>query len=1277
MERLETTSEGVVLVHTDTYERSFQGQLHYRANVANRQLSLDLLPAWKSHTVEWTFTRRFDGKPLESTPGLPLQNLPHVHADSNAPPSGPNGMDPAALTTANTPTGSYAHHISPESFTAAKVDAQPGRISGQIVDSAMANTGRTINVNQRGEKNDTKRVAGGAISKKTTKGNYNFGTDTEKTSESRDYLQGNLVVTEVHSKEESTAYTDLMKEEITTRDWKRKKKTTTHHYKEGERRTETSKTSKDTTVKVYRKENGTPLDDRESEVAVAEGSSASSTTRREVDSERAEVAVTERDLLKKGQPSTSFQSSTTYSTFHETDTLAVETTVAGGRKTEVHRTAARDGTFEKTSKNGGATVKSADRLQVEQTHTVKRVTMAEGPDGRPMDKATLSERQVEGVTANVELHEGARDHHTGVVTEYGTEPSADNAGSGGAGGTTTTAPPMMHTVNQKTVSLGMFSMAEQKSQSKAQVTWATADGSQVLEDTQTITEHVSGTYKATLAESTSTLPQDNSAMTHKEAVRTAEAAAPEGGALADVGDRDIELTGESKTLRQVNLYESSDKSTIQSEKLNEGALGGTRHTMRITDIKDETTIIQPKPGASSTDASSIAASSDPSVTRTRYAQGVDIMLKSQASNTAVRSGLFVDNTTTEMVEHRNWQKTSTIDSGKGSSAVLSDTKTDVSDPHLRETTKTETSGGLFFTESKKTVTQQALGSDGEAVGEASTEEKAPASGLTAGSLRGLTAAGSAVGSMAVKAMDLGVRGTKRLTLRMSSKANKGGDVLPPLGLEVSKREDDLAVVVMKVERGSLAHKIGLEPNDVIELIDEQEVDCQADPEDVKSRVKESSSICVARLVNANGLNLRKEGVCAGVSVVESFALGTAGAIASAAKAVPGAAAAVAAAGVVSLTADAVRSYVVGTNSGGGTKNFGDMTEEEQALEMKRVTEGRQRSAANTLMSVGTTLAMTATQGSGLGYAAAGAAVVGAVLRENLINEHAKEANEREEKSGSDGGDRTEKLDGRTAQVRLADVGCAVAPALAPLVKGAPGALTVGAIVEGGQAGAQAFTGWRKGKLSGEEALFDSMTAFAGCAAAVGVASSSSLAAGCSAAAVALFAVEVGGAAALGAGIFVPALCMAPAAYFGKKFLQALWCWGRGHPTERKLRLELQALCEKYGVTTNCTGDELKTKYRKESLNCHPDRAKQLKKSKEELEHAFVELTENFDRIRKLREHFKIPDTPTDQDFYTAVMNVWKDSFNRILVESTRLGRLLCKGGISFRAQSPAEVHLVC
>ena len=119
-----------------------------------------------------------------------------------------------------------------------------------------------------------------------------------------------------------------------------------------------------------------------------------------------------------------------------------------------------------------------------------------------------------------------------------------------------------------------------------------------------------------------------------------------------------------------------------------------------------------------------------------------------------------------------------------------------------------------------------------------------------------------------------------------------------------------------------------------------------------------------------------------------------------------------------------------------------MTEEEQALETKRVKQGRQRTGANTLMSVGTTLAMTATQGSGLGYVAAGAVVVGAVVRENLINEHAKEADD-----GGGDGDRTEKVDGRPTRVRLADVGCALAPAVAPLIKGAPGALVVGALVE--------------------------------------------------------------------------------------------------------------------------------------------------------------------------------------------------------------------------------------
>ena len=224
---------------------------------------------------------------------------------------------------------------------------------------------------------------------------------------------------------------------------------------------------------------------------------------------------------------------------------------------------------------------------------------------------------------------------------------------------------------------------------------------------------------------------------------------------------------------------------------------------------------------------------------------------------------------------------------------------------------------------------------------------------------------------------------------------------------------------------------------------------------------------------------------------------------------------------------------------------------------------------------------------------------------------------------------------------------------------------------------QAWDGYRKGELSPEEAVHDSSKAIVGCAAGVAVASSSTLAAGCSAAAAAVFAVEATGAVAVAAGVLVPALLMAPAVYFGRMIFQFLWRKCCGNPREKKLRGELKTLCEKYNVETDCTGEELKKAYRKESKNCHPDRAAVLKKSKKELEHAFVQLTEDFDRIRKLRDELSIPDTPTDTDFYTTVMDIWRNGVNRMFGEGTPIGRLFRRVGIRVnRIVGPAQLETV-
>ena len=82
---------------TETWEREYKGQLHFRLNAGNRQLSLNILPAWKSRTVTWRFVRRVDDRPMRTTEDLPFKILPPSHPASSQPTIEPQRNDDVEL----------------------------------------------------------------------------------------------------------------------------------------------------------------------------------------------------------------------------------------------------------------------------------------------------------------------------------------------------------------------------------------------------------------------------------------------------------------------------------------------------------------------------------------------------------------------------------------------------------------------------------------------------------------------------------------------------------------------------------------------------------------------------------------------------------------------------------------------------------------------------------------------------------------------------------------------------------------------------------------------------------------------------------------------------------------------------------------------------------------------------------------------------------------------------------------------------------------------------
>lgn len=578
--------------------------------------------------------------------------------------------------------------------------------------------------------------------------------------------------------------------------------------------------------------------------------------------------------------------------------------------------------------------------------------------------------------------------------------------------------------------------------------------------------------------------------------------------------------------------------------------------------------------------------------------------------------------------------------------MLSDTQLNLSEPHLRETTTHSTKSGIFTTTTTRTVVSEALGKDGEVTNtDVNPPEELEARGLTAGSQRAATAVGSALGSMIVKGAENGVRRTQTLDINIMRRDDESDTT--PVGLEIAER--DGSIIVMHVEPESPSQAAGIERNDIIELLNGKNV--SNDLANVKACLKINCTVRIARVLNENGLELRKDGGCAVVSAAESFGLGTAGAIAAAAKTVPGATAAVAAAAVVSIAADAARGHITVSNGGAPKKKSADMTPEQKKLEEKRYAQGRQRKMANASMSVGTTLAITATS-PGRGAVAAAACITGAVLRERMLNEHAKEA------------DSNHGENGRSMATRVADVGCAVAPALAPLAKQVskkvPGALAVGAMVEGAQAVAAAVDGYRKGLLSGEETVHNSGEAVVGCAAGVAAASSSTLAATSASLAAAAFVVAETGAIATSASIIVPATIMPLAAYAARKIYKFVWRWFRGDPERKKMEAELVKLCNKYNIKSRCRWGDAEKALRRSSRDCHPDsRAKHARgKSNQERKEQFIELTGDFERIRELREKLEIADTPSERAYFDAVMDMLRN-FSKFLWHKTTFGRGLC------------------
>eukprot|EP00037_Helgoeca_nana_P017460 m.165561 g.165561 ORF g.165561 m.165561 type:complete len:2052 (+) comp24002_c0_seq4:626-6781(+) len=169
---------------TETWQRSFSGELNARLSRGDRMATLRL-PAWKSTTVEWKFTRRTDGEPLRVTQNLPLRHLAPVAADG---PGVKPSADPAvvggteALPTTTVPGGSAGDVAVPGSTTQSGGAAAAGDASALLQHTLACGGTGTDRVYEMGEKKTTDRRNLGTKKKRIYE-TWESGTRTDVTTD--------------------------------------------------------------------------------------------------------------------------------------------------------------------------------------------------------------------------------------------------------------------------------------------------------------------------------------------------------------------------------------------------------------------------------------------------------------------------------------------------------------------------------------------------------------------------------------------------------------------------------------------------------------------------------------------------------------------------------------------------------------------------------------------------------------------------------------------------------------------------------------------------------------------------------------------------------------------------------------------------------------------------------------------------------------------------------------------------------------------------------------
>ncbi len=273
-----TFEEGPLTV-TETWERSFSGQLNFRANVGDRMLSLNILPAWKSRVVTWRFEVRTDGQPhsAQYSDGNGRLISTWMPANEGVAESAAAASSSSSETVAHTyateaeardaaALGLMSHNAVPAS--AASVSGGRATVGDRRLAAMKAHVPSTRLVDTKSTKRDVRRKRWG-LSKRTANSEYDEGRliEVDVTSKPVATHADGTETTAVKRTTTTKTFRDLRKTHHTKRRHFRSNKHWTNHYKIGEQRETTLAERRTQTLRVRRRPDGSALEERASKEA--------------------------------------------------------------------------------------------------------------------------------------------------------------------------------------------------------------------------------------------------------------------------------------------------------------------------------------------------------------------------------------------------------------------------------------------------------------------------------------------------------------------------------------------------------------------------------------------------------------------------------------------------------------------------------------------------------------------------------------------------------------------------------------------------------------------------------------------------------------------------------------------------------------------------------------------------------------------------------------------------------------------------------------------------